>query len=169
MWSHSSILQQREVGGDAALLDVVEDALGVVGLDAAQDRRAAARACQTLTSGSSEQAPKQPTAARRMSRPSRSMACGEGLVDALGAVAAAAGAHADGDARGGRKQLGEPGFADGVERPDILDAAHSCLSWARASTSRVSWCVVHMAADAVVEFDDGRHARIGRSRRRCGW
>ena len=65
---------------------------------------------------------------------------GEGVVDALGAVAGAAGAHAHADARPGGQQLGHAGFAHGAEAADVLDAGHVFLSFARCSTSRCSVC-----------------------------
>ena len=54
---------------------------------------------RTLTSGSCAQKPKQPTGASLTSRPPPVDGFGEGVVDALGAVARAAGAHAHSDAR----------------------------------------------------------------------
>ena len=94
----------------------------VAGLHAAQNHQRLARACATSTSGSCAQEPKQPTEASRTSRPLLVDGLGEGVVHAFGAVAAAAGAHADADARHGGNELGSSGFADGVECADILDA-----------------------------------------------
>ena len=60
------------------------------------------------------------------------------MVDRLGAVAGAAGAHADPDARPAREQLREAGLAHG-ERGDVLDL-HRALSLRSISTSRSSAC-----------------------------
>src|ERR1035437_2394999 len=64
---------------------------------------------------------------------------GEGAVDRLGAVAGAAGAHADGDARPAGEQLRQPGLAHGGERGEVVDH-HRALSLRSASTSRISAC-----------------------------
>ena len=48
----------------------------------------------------------------------------QGVEKLLRAVAAAAGTHADRDARNGRHQLGKPGFANRVECADVLNARH---------------------------------------------
>ena len=77
---------------------------------------------------------------------------GEGVVDALGAVAGAAGAHADADARARREQLGHAGFADRVEGTDVLDADHVLPLLFEVLDFAVQGLLVHVAEDGVVHF-----------------
>ena len=87
MWSHSSILQSARSRVRWPVRDVVEDAL----TSSACTRRRMTSGwpgSRTLTSGSSAQKPKQPTAASCTSSPSLVDGFGEGVIDALGAVAA---------------------------------------------------------------------------------
>ena len=65
---------------------------------------------------------------------------GESVINAFGAIAAAARSHADADARNGGHQLGKPRFPDGVEGSDILNWRHHLLSRSSALTCRCSVC-----------------------------
>ena len=138
-WSHSSILQSARSFGDCAGGQIVEDARDVAGLHAAQDdQRAAGQAHvdQRFLRAEAEAADGgQPDVAALLVD-----GFGEGVIDALGAVAGAAGAHAHADARPRGQQLGHAGFAHGVEGAEILNAGHSFFSFARCSTSRCSVC-----------------------------
>ena len=49
---------------------------------------------------------------------------GEGVVDTLRSIAGSACAHADGDARPRRQQLGQSGIANRIERARVADRRH---------------------------------------------
>src|ERR1017187_6530458 len=67
---------------------------------------------------------------------------GEGVIDALGAVARAARAHAHADARPRGEQFRHAGFAHRIGGAEILNAGHFFFSFVlvRCSTSRCSVC-----------------------------
>ena len=145
-------LAQDDLGRrQLALAEAVEDVVDVVRLDPAQHQQRAAGhpdVDERLLGAEAEAADR-----RQLHGEAAGVDLGrEGVVDRLGAVAGAAGAHADGDARLAREQLGEAGLAHGGERGDVLDL-HRALSLRSSSTSRISACSLTWPTDRVVDLD----------------
>ncbi len=78
--------------------DIVHNPPGIVGLHLTQDEQRLP-GMRTLTSGSWQQAPKHPTRGQVEVGAAAVDGLGERVIQAFRAIAAAAGSHADGDAR----------------------------------------------------------------------
>ena len=133
-------LAQHELGRrDLALPEAPQDRVHVVRLDAVEDQQGSARhpdVDERLLGAEAEAADR-----GQLHREAAGVDLGgEGLEDGLGAVARAAGAHADADAGLAGEELGEARLAHLVERGDVLDARHRPLSFLSLSTSRMRAC-----------------------------
>lgn len=130
---------EGQIFGDEAGGEVVEDAVHVARLHAAQDHQRGpgqADVDQRLLRAETE-------AAHRGEgdiAPLLADGFGKGMEDPFGAIAGAAGAHADADTRARRQEFGHAGFADGVEGADVLDAGegsvHAFCPFRKSSSSR---------------------------------
>ncbi len=87
----------------------------------------------------------------------------ERVKDLFSAVAATACSHADGDARNGGRELGEPGFTDRVECANILNA-NWCAALLPPLGERFDFALqsalVHVAEDVVVDLDHRRQGAL---------
>ena len=128
---------QSQVGGDGLGRQVVEDSFDVVDLHAVQDDQRLARQAnvdQRLFGAEAEAA-----GAHQIDVQAALVdGLGEGVHHRLGAVARPAGAHADGDARPGRQQLGEAGAVHGVEAGEIADRGHDSRPPLSSASSSLS-------------------------------
>ena len=134
------LAEHQLLGGRRAVGKPVEDAVHVVGLDTVQHEEGVAG---------------QPEVDERLLRTEAEAAHGhevhgqaarvdgggEGAIEALRAVAGAAGAHADGDARARGDELGEARLADGREPGEVGDP-HRARPRRSDSTSRMRACSV---------------------------
>ena len=147
-------LAERQVLREGAGGEVVENAGDVAGLHAAQNHQRAARQAhvdQRFLRAEAEAADRGQVHVAALLVDG----FGEGVVDALGAVAGAAGAHAHADARPRGQQFGHAGFAHRVEGADILDAGHALLLPFEVLHLAVQGLLVHVAEDGMIHLHHG--------------
>ena len=126
-------LAQRQVGRDLAEVEIIEDVRHVVRLHAVQNHQRPAgqpHVDQRLLGAEAEAA----HAGQFHIQAAPLDLVGESVIDALGAVAGAAGPHADADAWLVGQEFGQPRLSDCVKTAEVLDA-HQRFSFSMASIS----------------------------------
>ena len=169
-----------EVGGDVVpFFDLAEDAGRGSGCRSTRScrMRSASSACtrlrtisgcpgmRTLTSGSSKQAPKQPTllpdgCRRRV----RSMASANAWYTPSAPLPRPHVPIPMAIRGTGGSKLCQTGFAHCVERTDVLDPRHYSLSSFEGADFALQRSLVHVATDAMVDFDDRRQSALSEAR-----
>jgi hypothetical protein len=84
----------------------------------------------------------------------------ESVVDAFGAVAAAAGSHSYGNTRNRGNEFGHPRLPHCVEGSKIQNSRHALLSRSDGFDFALNSALRGVTADAVVHFDDRRHGAL---------
>ena len=151
-----------EIGGECARGEAFENALGIVGVHAMQNHDGIAGktdADDGLLKAGTEAAD---TGEQNVEAAALNGFV-EGVKDLFRSVAAAAGAHAHGNARNGGRELGESGFAHRVEGANILNARHHFLpvpNLRQRFHFALQRALIYVAENVVVDFDNGRQRAL---------
>src|ERR1019366_4776071 len=130
-------LAVHQFRSNVAAGNVVDDPSSIVGLDLTQDEQGSARHADIdqrllATCAKASQSGQEKVGAAALD------CLDEGVIETLSSVAAAAGSHADADARNRRHEFVQPSFADRIEYANVFNSRHHSLSRSNARTSRCS-------------------------------